>query len=171
MYRHGHYGAALLLSAPGVVLLGPAAGLAFSAISLVTSTLPDLDTRTEAIRHRGVTHTVAFAVVVAVAGGLFVGAGWLFARFVGLGVVGASTLPAAVLLVAVGCLVGICSHLLADVLTPGYGTNAMRPLWPASGRTIRLGIARVDSPAWNWGLLVAGLLAQLAALSVAGGFG
>lgn len=172
MYRHGHYGVALLVSAPVGSLLGPAAGPAFSLVAVATSMLPDWDTRTTRVRHRGVTHTVGFAVVAAVGAGLLATAGWLVVREVAPAAVPSGVPPAEVgPFVAAGTFLGVASHLLADALNPGYGTNAMRPLWPASRRVVRWGIARVDSPAWNWGLLVVGSLAQVAALSLASGLG
>lgn len=170
MYRHGHYGVALLASAPVASLLGPTAGPAFSLVAVATSMLPDWDTRMASVRHRGPTHTVAFAVAVAVVAGLLATAGWPVVRAVAPAVTNAPATEAGPF-VAAGTFLGVASHLLADALNPGYGTNAMRPLWPASGRVIRLGIARVDSPAWNWGLFVAGSLAQVAALSLASGLG
>lgn len=171
MYRHGHYGVALLASAPVAALLGQTAGPTFALVAVATSMLPDWDTRTARVRHRGVTHTLGFAVAVAVVAGFLATAGWLAVR-----AVAPATRPdvSAVTIgpfVAAGTFLGVGSHLLADALNPGYGTNAMRPLWPASGRVIRLGIARVDSPVWNWGLLLAGSLAQLAAFSLGSGLG
>lgn len=169
MYRHGHYGAALLASAPAVLVAGPPLGFAFSLVAVATSMLPDLDTRSASVPHRGSTHTLAFAVAVAVALGLLATVGWLALQAVS----PATNAPALAVgaFVAAGTLLGVGSHLAADALNPGYGTNAIRPFRPVSDRAVRLAIARVDSPAWNWGLLVAGLVAQALAASLAGGLG
>jgi hypothetical protein len=40
---------------------------------------------------------------------------------------------------------------------------AVHPLWPVSERPFRIGLTTADSPAWNYGLLVAGLLASAGA--------
>lgn len=170
MYHHGHYGAALLASAPAVLLVGPAFGLPFSLVAVATSTLPDLDSRTARLPHRGPTHTLAFAAAVAVVLGLLAMVGWSAIRTVA---PAATTAPAttAGAVVAAGSFLGVVSHLAADTLTPGRGPHAIRPFRPVSDQVVRVGIARVDSPVWNWGLLAVGLLAQLVATSLAGGFG
>jgi inner membrane protein len=170
MFRHGHYGVALLASAPATYLLGPAVGLPFSLVVVATSMVPDWDTSTTRVRHRGPTHTLAFAVAVAVVFGSLASVGWLAVRAVALAATNASALTVGAF-VAAGGFLGVASHLIADALNPGRDTNVLRPFWPASRRVVRLGIARVDSPAWNWGLLAAGVAAQLLAVSLVGGLG
>lgn len=179
MYRPGHYGAALLLTAPLSFVLGWPGGAVFSAVVLATTMLPDVDTRLSSVRHRGITHTLAFAVGVGLVGSLVGAVGWHVLVALDPGLVGpigpfprqdvGSSVGGAALFVGGSSFLGCVSHLAADALTPGEGPNAMRPLWPLSPRVIRLGVADVDSPTWNWGLLLVGLLAQAVAFSLTQG--
>ena len=74
MHKEGHIGAALLVYAPlGFVTAVVATldcavlgALAAAALAMV----PDLDMRVPGIKHRGVTHTVHFAVAVGLSVGL-----------------------------------------------------------------------------------------------------
>jgi inner membrane protein len=161
MYRTGHYGAALLAYAPvgGAALATgfDVAAVAGGALTLALAPLPDYDQRVPAISHRGVTHTVGFALLV----GLLTGA---------LGfVVGSETgLAGATAAGAFGLVVGalaIGSHLLADVVTP----MGISPFWPLSSRNYTLSLARADDTVANYLLLLAGITATVATALVAGG--
>jgi inner membrane protein len=156
MYRTGHYGVSLIAYAPvafallaaGEVTLAFAAG----AVVLWLAPLPDVDHRIPGITHRGVTHTLGFALAV---GGAFGAAGYLSADVLGLGE------PRVV--AAVGLLVGtfgIVSHLLGDALTPA----GIRPFWPLSRRKFTLSVTTADSTLWNVGLLAVGVFATAAAV-------
>lgn len=159
MHRPGHYGAALLTYAPlglFVAVAGhEAAAIVGCAVTLGLTTLPDYDQRLPVIDHRGPTHTIGFALLVGTAlAGLVSGlvtdasAGW-----------GTAAVAFAFLL---GTL-SICSHLLADALTPA----GIRPFWPLSNRRYSLSIARASSPVANYVLFGLGLLATgFAAVSV-----
>lgn len=160
MYRPGHYGVTLLVTAPAVVVLDSLPGVAISVLAVSVSMLPDVDTRFSFLVHRGLTHTVAFAVAVAATGGVLAAViSWVTTVFTLL----AFTVPPAVAFAytAGSFFVGVVSHLLADALNPGIGTNALRPFWPFSRRVVRWNVAAPDSDSWNLGLLVAGILAQL----------
>jgi inner membrane protein len=147
MYKEGHYGAALLVYAPfGYLLLAvkPMLALVGGAGVLALATLPDVDIRLPLIPHRGPTHTVAFALVVA---GVLALAGWLVG-----GQFGAAS---QVQLAAFGSLVGavgIGSHLFADMLTP----MGVRPFWPW-GPNISFSVTRAANPVANWVLLALGV--------------
>lgn len=155
MHRPGHYGATLLCTAPASFVVGEQLGLAFSLLALSVSMLPDVDTRVSFLPHRGPTHTLAFVVGASVALGLPAG--------IVLAVLQPGLPLGLYIAFCTGAfLVGLVSHLLADTLTPGYGTNALQPFLPVSARVVRVGIARVDSLAWNGGLLIAGLAAHVA---------
>lgn len=160
MYRNGHYGVALLVFAPvGVALVS--AGLVDVAFVVGAGTLwlamlPDVDHRLPVISHRGPTHTVGFALVVAVALG---GLGILVGRF-GVGAPYSSETLAAVG-VAVG-LLSVGSHLLADALTP----MGVKPLWPLSSRKITLRVVTADSTLGNYGLLSLGVFVTAAWVGV-----
>ncbi|WP_227374331.1 metal-dependent hydrolase [Haladaptatus halobius] len=141
MYRPGHYGVALALYSPiGFLLV--ARGLADRAlvggvVLLALTMLPDLDSKTGRVRHRGPTHSLAFAVAVGLVAGVVGGllAGLWFAGF--------------------GALVGslaIVSHLLADVLTP----MGIRPLWPLSTRHYTLDLTLSSDARTNYLLFVGG---------------
>lgn len=157
MDRRGHYGLALLLSAPFVAALGltstsVATGIPFGVLAVGTSMLPDIDLHLPGIRHRGPTHTILFGVVASVVVGI-----------IALGVVTAFYDPAAVGYLSafayafLASLVGIVSHLLGDALTIGSGRYGVRPWWPFSNRVLRFGVTRSNSFVWNNGLLGLGI--------------
>lgn len=158
MLKSGHYGAALMLYAPaGFHLLSVDPGLALlggvSAVALAR--LPDYDLQVPFVEHRGVTHTLLFLVLVAATLGWL---GHLFAGQFGTNQVQTAGLGVLVAVVAVG------SHLLADALTP-YGVPL---LWPLTGRRYSVSLAPATSPVANYGLLVLGIAATVAAGYVAG---
>jgi inner membrane protein len=159
MYRLGHYGAALVVYAPlGLALLladRPTLSVGGGVVSLALATLPDIDQRLPGVSHRGVTHTLAFAVAV---GGVVGVGGFLVGQSLGVG--------RALALAVVGFVVGtsaICSHLLADVITP----MGITPWWPLSGRHYTLGLTRADNTLANYTLLGLGVLVTVAVLGVA----
>ncbi|WP_254544456.1 metal-dependent hydrolase [Halomarina pelagica] len=156
MHRAGHLGFSLLAYAPvGAALAAddPALAVACGVGVVSLASLPDVDLRLPLVGHRGVTHTLAFALLV----GLLLGAGGaalgdaLGIATPDLGFVGAF----------VG-LFGVCAHLAADTLTP----MGVPWLWPLSGRRYTLGIVRADHALANYGLLALGVLAAAAALAV-----
>jgi inner membrane protein len=163
VYRNGHYGVALLAFAPvGVALVSAGAvELAFvvGAGTLWLAMLPDVDHRVPGISHRGPTHTVGFALLVAAVLG---GVGLLLGR------VGGAALSAPATLGAVGAAVGLLSvgaHLLADALTP----MGIRPFWPLSNRTFTLSVVAADSTLGNYGLLSLGVFVTVAWVALVAG--
>lgn len=44
--------------------------------------------------------------------------------------------------------------------------NPVEPLWPVSHRPVALGLMHPGDPAWNYGLLAAGIGAQVLVLTV-----
>jgi inner membrane protein len=161
MYRTGHYGAALLAYAPiaAVVVSAGFRTLAFlgAAVTLGLATLPDFDHRLPLVSHRGITHTVWFAIVV---GGVV--------GFLG-SVVGASLGPTAETIVGTaGFVVGfvsIASHVAADALTPA----GVRPFAPLSSRQFSYSVTTAKNPIANYTLLVVGVFAVAAAVIVGNG--
>lgn len=161
MHREGHIGAALLFYAPvglAVALVTSVEVAVFGAIvPAALAMVPDLDMRVPGVQHRGITHTVHFAVavgvVLAVAG---VALGWsngpLAAAGLGLfgGVVGTLTM---------------LSHIAADALTPA-GVDPFR-----RGETVTYDVARARNPVANYGLLALGAVACLLAAALAGALG
>jgi inner membrane protein len=159
VYRTGHWGAALLAYAPlGYLLLRSDPILAFvgAGVVLWLSTLPDIDMRLP-VRHRGPTHSLLFLGVVAAVLGAAGGAlGVGTYRPVGV-------LPGVGLGVLLG-VVGIGSHLLADMLTPA-GVNLF---WPLPAESKSFSVARADNTLANYGLLGLGVAASAGALYLAG---
>lgn len=163
MYRTGHYGVALVAYAPlGALLLAvatPEVALLSGAAVLALTPLPDYDQRIPLVKHRGGTHTVAFAVLVGVLTGLV---GWAL---------GAGPAPLGPLAgAALGAVVGvhaILAHLAADAITPA----GIRPLWPVSDREFALGWVRAANPLANYGLLAAGAVLTAVVLWLATRFG
>lgn len=162
MYAYGHYGVALLVYAPVAfaLLVADASLLAFAGgvVVLSVATLPDVDMRLPLVPHRGPTHSLLFAALV---GAGFGAVGWALGQgaYQPLG----DPATAAAFLGAMGAL-GVCSHLLGDVLTPA-GVNV---LWPLPGPDVSFYVARADNTLANWGLLGLGVFAAAAALLLAG---
>lgn len=159
MYRTGHYGVSLLLYAPvGFALLvldAPGLAVLGGAGVLALARVPDLDLRVPGVSHRGVTHTLLFAVLVGAA----------FAAGV-VALAGAATDPLpsgavarnAAFAFAVGAF-GILAHLAGDVLTPA----GVPLLWPLSSRTYSVSLTTADSTVWNYLLLALGVFATATA--------
>jgi Predicted membrane-bound metal-dependent hydrolase (DUF457). len=122
------------------------------AIVLGGAMAPDLDYRIPFVSHRGITHTIWFALLA----GLLLGAvGWSFGSSLGVG----SRTELSLFGLVVGS-VTILAHVLADALTP-MGVRPLAPLW---SRSISFDIVRAGNPIGNALLLIAGLLAAVAAL-------
>ncbi|GAA0526690.1 inner membrane protein [Halorubrum aquaticum] len=159
MYRKGHVGAALAAYSPVGFGLAAIAGLELAAgaaaVVAWTAMVPDLDTQVPFVKHRGITHTVWFALAVGLAFGLVGGT---------MGIEGG---PVATLgLAAVGFVLGagtIVSHLLADAITP----MGIRPYAPLRDDHYTLDVVKAANPVANYALLVLG--GAVAGLSVLAG--
>ncbi|WP_432508162.1 metal-dependent hydrolase [Halorubrum ezzemoulense] len=145
MYRKGHVGASLVVYAPFgflvTALLSIEAGLVGAAGAASTAMVPDLDMRVPVVRHRGITHTVWFALFV----GVVLGS-------VGLAVGLQRGLAEALLFGAAAFLFGavtIVSHILADALTP----TGIRPYAPVRDTEYSLDLFTAVNPFANYGLL------------------
>lgn len=160
MYRTGHYGAALLAYAPvgafALALGFDGLALAGGVVAVLGAKIPDIDRSIPGLAHRGLTHTVWFALLVGAIGGIL-GA-----------VVGGTRGPLAsgVFGATVG-VVTIGSHVLADALTP----IGVRPFVPVSDREYSLGITTAANPLANVGLFVLGVLATALAVLVGNALG
>lgn len=157
MYATGHYGAALLVYAPvGFLLMRvePTLALVGGAGVLALSTVPDFDLRLPFVTHRGVTHTLLFTLA---ASALLGAVGWQLGQESYQPLGGPTT--AAAFGFGVG-LLGLGSHLLADVLTP----MGVAVFWPLSSKRYSLSVARAANPLANWGLFALGVFATAAAL-------
>jgi inner membrane protein len=163
VYRNGHYGAALLGYAPigaATVALGfDAAGVGGAIGALGLAMLPDWDQRVPGLTHRGPTHTVQFAALLAVGVGTL-GALVGYARpNTGL----AGTLGLAILGSTIGG-VTILSHIAADALTPMGVTP-----FGEDGRHISYAVCPADSTLGNYGLLAFGAIAAVLAYALGSG--
>lgn len=160
MYQYGHYGCALLVYAPlGLVaLLVGAAELALlgGLASVALAMLPDYDQRVPGLAHRGPTHTVAFALCTGL------GLAGVTALVAPSGLLAGESQLAFAGVVTFAFLVGtltICSHLLADALTPA----GIRPYWPLSDREVSLNVTRAANPVANYLLFGIGIGAAVLA--------
>lgn len=161
----GHYGVGLLLAALGVRALDRTDGLRFTGAVLATTMLPDLDASLPWFVHRGLTHTLGFAVAVGVAGGLLTAvAVGLRRRGVGDSATRRSVRRTAGV-VALGLATGVGGHVLIDAFTiiPPF-VPPMRPLWPVWRGTLQVEIVPPFAVAWNVGPFVVGLVAYASAL-------
>ncbi|WP_142860721.1 metal-dependent hydrolase [Salinigranum halophilum] len=162
MERRGHYGMTLLLGAVAVLLLSVPAGVLSTLVMLLFTTLPDKDQVVSVLRHRGVTHTVGFALLVAftvpstVAYPIHV----LQELVIQFGVLHEVLInPHHVWqLLCISIFVGLTGHLGADMLTKGGGYR-VRPFWPISKQTYAAGLCTSDDERWNTGLLMGGATA------------
>lgn len=159
MFPPGHYGMAMALYAVvGYVLLKRGYvrdALSGGGIVLAYTLFPDMDGKLSFVVHRGVTHTLWFAVVVGAFCVVVVstslarrerreavrGAGWAF--FLG--------------------AFAVVAHLLADVVNP-WG---IMPLYPVSSALFTLDLVRATNDAANYGMFAAGASIAAATLAVA----
>ncbi|NEU56865.1 metal-dependent hydrolase [Halorussus sp. MSC15.2] len=164
MYPLGHVGMALLFVAPVALALDRRRRYPpVAALALATALLPDVDGKIPFSHHHGGPHTVLFALVGSLAVGLalaFVSANvsWAARRIES---VPAFRPRAAFALGFAGALAGLASHLFADLLMIPIADNPVEPLWPFSQQTVALGVMHPGDPAWNWGLLAAGIAVQV----------
>ncbi len=148
MHREGHLGAALGLYAPVGFLTYvagfPVPAVAGAGVACLLAMLPDQDIRIPFVSHRGITHTVWFALLI---GGVLGVAGASLGGHPGTwGVVGAG---------GFGFVVGfvtITSHIVADALTP----MGVTPFAPLGDRTYTLGLTTASNPIANYALLLVG---------------
>jgi inner membrane protein len=163
VYRNGHLGIALIVFAPVGAVLVVAGMSEFAYLAGVTmlwlAMLPDVDHRLPGVSHRGVTHTLAFALLV---GGAFAAAGSFVAARLAL----ADPVVAGAFGFGLG-FVTVLAHLLADLLTPA----GVPVLWPLSSRRYSLELVRASNRTANYLLLVTGVFVAVAALVVTLRFG
>jgi inner membrane protein len=136
------------------VNLEPALALVGGAGVLVLATVPDYDLRMPGVKHRGSTHTLLFVLVVSALLGVV---GWQL----GQGTYQPLDEPATTAAFGVGIgLLGLGSHLLADMLTP----MGVAVFWPLSSKRYTLSVVRAANPVANWGLFALGVFATAVAL-------
>lgn len=160
MYAPGHYGVSLLVYAPvggGLLAVGrPDLAFVGGFVVLWLATLPDVDHHLPLIEHRGVTHTIPFALGI---GGVLGAAAYAVASVTPV-ILGSPTTVAA--FVGLMGAYGIVAHLVGDVLTP----SGVPLLWPLSGRSYTLSLWTAKNTLANYLLLALG--AFVTAVTVVG---
>jgi len=142
--KEGHFGLSLILFSPFLILF-KISGVDITNI-LVTdflmaglSSIPDLDITFE-IRHRGITHTILFGIIVGILFSILFGyaygslLGWAMGFVAGFG--------------------GTASHLLGDAMT----YMEFKPLYPFSDRQVAFGIFRASDRTVNRAMLTIGAI-------------
>ena len=152
----GHVGAGLAAYSPIAYLAfqfgETRLAIAGALLTVALASLPDVDLHVPRVAHRGLVHTVWFALVVGA------GSAGAFA-LVDPGSVASPSAGAGAVVVrpdAFGFVVGvtaICSHLAVDALTP----MGVAPLAPVVRRRFSLGLTRSADPVANRRLLLFGL--------------
>lgn len=158
MHREGHIGGALLAYAPVGTTLAMSGreefALVGAAVMVSLAMVPDWDVRVPGMKHRGVTHTFLFALLM---GGVLFGAGVVLAQ---------TLAPAEQATVAAyGFFLGALSvivHIAIDALTPA----GVRPFWPLWRKQFSLSVTRAGNPVANHMLLLLGVLASSVSLLV-----
>jgi inner membrane protein len=179
MHRSGHWGLALLCYSPVVfgALSTDITTLPLVVIgAVVTSSLcmlPDIDQWLPLVNHRGITHTIWFALLV---GAVLGGGAFVLVQGAGQSVLGqwirGETLLGSSLSVTAGWFFGatgvlvVVSHLLGDWLTK----MGIRPWSPLSKHKHRLGITRADSWIANGVLYILGAGTAIASFAAGTGF-
>lgn len=163
MHRNGHIGAALLTYSPlgAIITLVGLPQVAIAGLISVAglAMVPDQDQRVPGLTHRGVTHTVWFALLVGVV--LAVVAGYV-----------ASTAEDGGLVAVIGIglfgfvvgVISVGSHILADALTP----MGVTPFIPVDDRHYTLDVATASNPVANYALLAGGGVAASVVVLIAG---
>lgn len=161
----GHFGMALLFAAPAWMIWGRRGALGFTAFTLATAMLPDVDLVLEGflpISHHGITHTVLFVGVVSVVVGA-VAARWLtdwlnVNRWIRSTTISERTVFA---FATAGLLAGGFSHLFADLLSAPDIAAPLAPFWPVYTEHVIVDVIYYDDPYWNFGLLGVAIVVHL----------
>lgn len=157
MHREGHIGMSLLAYSPLAFLT---AALGFQEVAVGGAVVagglamvPDLDMRVPFVKHRGITHTVWFAVGLgglAAVFGVVAGLSQGVLAGIGIGSFG-----------GVVVVVSVVSHLFADALTP----MGIQPWKPRSATKYSLDLFTAANPIANYALLVVGGVAAAGAFA------
>jgi inner membrane protein len=162
VYLLGHVGISLLLFGPlAEVLLStgqPLVAVLTGLLVVALAPLPDLDTYTDRLAHRGPTHTVWFALGVGLLVGLVAGLGMLlWNQYISSDPLLPAWIPVWFGSVSALAVVG---HLLGDLVTP----MGLWPFRPVSDRHYTVDLTPSKSPRANRLCFAAGSLALLAAV-------
>lgn len=149
---------ALLFAAPVAAVLHPRTQTGFTVYTLIAAWTPDLDMYIPGLTHAGITHTVTFAVIAGIVGGILAAVTVFAAR---------KSTPERLVeqfdpmrvfaFVGVGLFIGVISHIVADFLVLVPGTRPVSPFWPVSNQTYHFGITNLGAPIRNAVMILAGL--------------
>lgn len=154
----GHYGTAMLLYSPilfifttqGFILIG----LTGLFTVFILSRIPDVDYYIPFITHRGVTHTVWFAILIGFLVSIpfdSMGSIYMFDERISYR-----------LIVFVHGLFSIITHLIGDSLTP----TGVRPFMPFKMTNYSLALVKSNDYIWNIVFLIIGALSTILAIFV-----
>ena len=168
MLREGHIGLTLLIMAPIGLLVGsifPKYTIILVISGALTgSNLPDIDTTTKLVKHRGFTHTIWFiGIATLISGGIMYSILFYIPieRFIQF-----TTADQAISAVIFGLSVGmgVFTHLLGDVITPA-GIRPFDPVIPRDKIPITVSdkkyvyeIRNASDPLLNKGFSVLGIV-------------
>jgi len=143
MYAKGHIGLTLLLVSLLMLPFGENEyALYIIFLSAGLSALPDLDMEWQKhvsfIHHRGITHSILFAVIAGFAFGLLFYYTHQTLLWAGVGFTSG--------------FLGVVCHLIGDIFT----YHAFKPLWPLSEKEISFGLCRAGNRSVNEGLMTVG---------------
>lgn len=172
MLREGHIGLTLTIVAPIAAVVGSLLPkytiILILSGALTGSNLPDLDTTTRLVKHRGFTHTIWFMGLTSIIGGIIMYAvifympvKQFFEYTYTLHI-----LSAAIFGLSIG--LGIVTHLLGDMITP-RGIKPFSPILPrdlgsipASEKKYVYDVRNASDPLLNKGFSVLGVAATVA---------
>ncbi|EMA17299.1 metal-dependent hydrolase [Haloarcula marismortui] len=171
MHKPGHFGLSLLATSLLVLIvvdLGyPHWGILIAAAGTAGGNLPDIDNKPLVpFSHHGWTHTVLFTLIAGVAIVPLALAGyWSILQF-GQGIPVAVPAPSQLeflglsVILYIAAVLGGLSHLFGDTLSTAGGKLLIRPWKPISNNYVRIGITTADSPVYNTGFFIAGVISH-----------
>ena len=158
MYPIGHFGIALLLSAPVVAFLRPRTRTGFTLFALFAAGFPDVAKHVPWLVSHGRTNTVAFALAVGVVGGALAGASVVVGKRASAGGPTDQFDPVRVFwFVGAALFLGTLSHVVGDMLVLLPGTQPVSPFWPVSDWTVQFEVLKLGKPLRNAVFLLVGL--------------
>jgi hypothetical protein len=162
----GHLGMALIWLAPAWFLLDREKTAAlFVGVGFWFGMLPDVDlvlkTFVSTIKHHGIFHTVLVVTILAAVVGPVVG--WILKAALGdsdwfSGQAADNAMRFGFVMVWVAGL----AHVFADMLSAPDIAEAIEPFWPIYQQSFGIDVVWYNNPWANWGLLVAGILINVA---------
>jgi len=134
MLKEGHFGLSIALAMPFAIIAGVLIHKALIPViitgTLIGGNLPDMDTKTWIVKHRGFTHTIWFA---GLAGGIATITLVMMYQYIPIeqyNIVPNSLYLIGSFLFGLSVTYGVLTHLLGDMITP----RGIRPLDPISPR-------------------------------------